>query len=79
MLRLRGLVVGLQGRLRCVDEGVSNAFGDPALEDAVTAEEGRVDPDLSAAVSYSLQQTVEARLRGVRNYTRLLREVQQQR
>ncbi len=35
-----------------------------------------VDPDLSAAVSYSLAQTVEARLRGIRNYTRLLRERQ---
>ena len=49
---------------------------------AQAPEQGRhaaVDPDLSAAVSYSLQQTVEARLRGVRNYTRLLREVQQQR
>ena len=34
------------------------------------------DPDLAAAVSYSLQQSVEARLRGLRNYSRLLRELQ---
>lgn len=37
-----------------------------------------VDPDLARAVEYSLAQTVEARLRGVRNYTRLLRETQRQ-
>ena len=43
---------------------------------AAKAHDEAVDPDLSAAVSHSLQQTVGARLRGVRNYTRLLREVQ---
>lgn len=52
--------------------------GPGAAKDPVRDEQV-VDPDLSAAVSYSLQQTVEARLLGVRNYTRLLREVQRSR
>ena len=47
-----------------------------ALVDAPSPPPPAVDPDLSAAVSYSLAQTVETRLRGIRNYTRLLREAQ---
>jgi alkanesulfonate monooxygenase SsuD/methylene tetrahydromethanopterin reductase-like flavin-dependent oxidoreductase (luciferase family) len=51
----------------------------PEAQAAAQGRDGVVDLDLSAAVSCSLQETVEARLRGVRNYTRLLREVQERR
>jgi hypothetical protein len=46
--------------------------GDGEVPDADAAVD---DPDDAAAIAYSLSQTVESRLRGLRSYTRLLREL----
>jgi hypothetical protein len=60
-----------------MDSPAKQEPGQPdAATDRLVGRDLDVDPDLSSAVSYSLAQTVEARLRGIRNYTRLVREAQ---
>jgi hypothetical protein len=72
--RVDGRWGGQHGRM---DSPASQEPGQPdAAADRRVGRDLDVDPDLSSAVSYSLAQTVEARLRGIRNYTRLVREAQ---